>query len=42
MKLARNIKDQLQDYMRQVDWKRLEEDVSEFRDLKQQRRVIRK
>lgn len=28
--------------MRQVDWKRLEEEVTEFRDLKQQRRVIRK
>jgi hypothetical protein len=42
MKQARNIKEQLQDYMRQVDWKRLEEDVSEFRDLKQQRRAIRK
>ena len=27
MRQARNIREQLQDYMRQVDWKRLEEEV---------------
>jgi hypothetical protein len=42
LKQAKNIMEQLQDYMRQVDWAKLEDEIKEFRDLSQARRQIRK
>jgi hypothetical protein len=41
MKQARNIKEQLQDYMRKVEWEKLQADIEDFKGLKNRKRYGR-